>query len=307
MVRIKKEKKVRQSLTKLLLKYYNLDDDIELVYHPSNKKGWGNRVKFLRDGYNPNTPYNHRSILKCEVVAEYDEEDGNLNEELAKELCRRIHSEGIEYSKWHSGNKSVHVHFMIDYKEAKYLSILKKTILKQYGVITYKGKEYHPDYRLASNNHLIRAEFGVHEKTGNQKIHLYNSCKEPYTKKAKLKEYLWMQYTSDVKTHIENSLKYGSSNLIDSKYITYLLSTDFGKAEDGRERALFILIQVLKKKYLDKKDEFIRFIQDWYRYAGGYKLTPWAVQCKVVYGLNHDYIITERYVKEFLEELGILL
>jgi len=79
---------------------------------------------------------------------------------------------------------------------------------------------------------------------------------------------------------------------------------DFRVVEDGRERVLFMLIHVLKEGYKEKED-LVRFLWDWYKYSGGFKLSEGDVRRKVVYHWNRTYFLTERFLNELLEELGL--
>jgi hypothetical protein len=85
------------------------------------------------------------------------------------------------------------------------------------------------------------------------------------------------------------------------KYI--LTAHQFREAEDGRERALFMLIHLLKPKHTDKA-ELTKYLQEWYRYSGGTKLLDRDIERKVSYHWNRDYNITERFLDELLESIG---
>lgn len=87
--------------------------------------------------------------------------------------------------------------------------------------------------------------------------------------------------------------------------VKFLLDTaQFKECEDGRERALFILIQVLRHKY--EKEELTKTLQEWYRYSGGTKFSDYDIERKVKYHIaRQPYTITPYYVNELLEELGI--
>lgn len=302
------------SLTKYLLRYLNFQDDILLVSRPTLKDSW-QRAIFLGEGYDSKTVYNHRSILHNEIVFEYDYEEKDLNEYCVNLIIQQLKKDKIEYAKWNSGNKSTHLHILIDTKNANNLNILKQTVLRHYGTFFLKNKRVYlsnkglteykrllPDMRLASNG-LIRAEYGNHEKTGRHK-HLQHKTKN-YFSQSQLPPAVWDSYLYNVKKHIERKLSYGTGALFDTPQIKYILSTDFRDAEDGRERALFILIHVLKPLYVERKKELIKYLQDWYRYSGGTKVSGWAIDRKVHYHWKKDYTITQSYIDNFLYELGV--
>ena len=97
-----------------LRRYIQFQDSILLVYRPTLKSWWGDRCYYLDDDYLQSKPYNHRSVLDNEVVIEFDEEDKTLNRKCADYVCKRLKTDNIGFSKWDSGNKSIHVHCMID-------------------------------------------------------------------------------------------------------------------------------------------------------------------------------------------------
>lgn len=286
------------SLIKYLNKYYEIQEDILLVSHPNEDSSWGDRCYYLDDNFNPNVHYNHRSILNNEIVIEFDEDDENLNKILIDQVATRLTADNIKWSKWYSGNKSYHLHFFVDMREAKRINILKSVIIEFYGKIG----EYKPDLQLAANNHNIRAEHGVHEKTGKKKS-LVSQCKN-YYKLHDLPPALWEAYAQRVRNLIKKKALNKSKSLSSHPVVQLILNTtEFRKNDDGRERAMFALIHILKSKY--KKEELIRFLQDWYKYSGGRKMSPWAIQCKVEYHWNKDYTLSENYLNNLSYELGL--
>jgi hypothetical protein len=85
----------------------------------------------------------------------------------------------------------------------------------------------------------------------------------------------------------------------------YLLSTHkFAEAGDGHERAMFILIHALKEDYANKDDEFIKYVQDWYRYSGGTKMNAREIAHKVRYQLERSYVVSARMIDELVESIG---
>jgi hypothetical protein len=87
--------------------------------------------------------------------------------------------------------------------------------------------------------------------------------------------------------------------------IKYILTThQFREAEDGRERALFMLIHLLKPRYT-KKEELVKYMQEWYKYSSAKPgMSDSEVERKVSYHWSRDYFISERYIMEFLESIG---
>jgi len=272
--------------------------DIMVVSRPTLKDSWGDRCIFLSREYNAHKHYNHRSILSNEVVIEFDDNDANKNREYADEVARRLKLDNISFSKWFSGNKSVHIHFFIDVGQARNISLLKNTIMRYY------TKDLPlPDLRLSTPNHLVRAEYGKHEKTGN--IKSFISCNGKYPEICKLPKPLWDYYVSRQITVIKRKVSTDVNQLSELEGFKYIVSSHmFREVDDGRERAMFMLIHVLKPKYKDRKDEFIKFMQDWYKYSGGRQLTDLQIERKVNYHWNREYNFTEKYLYDLLESIG---
>lgn len=289
----------KQSLTTYLQKYYEYQEDILLVYRPESKSSWRDRCKYLSKEYEPLKPYNHRSVLDNEVIFEYDLDDKQKNRELVDEISKRLTKDNIKWSKWKSGNKSVHLHCLFNIKDLASNPTFKRAVLRYYS----KGLPL-PDMRLAGENHLIRAEFGVHEKTGNHKELISKS--PSYPEVSVVPEVIWSNYTEDLKRNMRVSIGVRSNHdLTKLKGFKFLLNpVDFRVVEDGRERVLFMLIHVLKDGYKER-DELAKFLVDWYKYSGGFKLSEQDIVGKVKYHWNRSYVLTERFLNELLEELGL--
>lgn len=289
----------KNTLTTYLQKYYEYQDDILLVYRPDSTSSWRDRCKYLSESYEPLKQYNHRSILRCEVVFEYDNDDPEKNRQLVDEVAKRLSKDNIKWSKWSSGNKSTHLHCMFKVKDLASFPTFKRMILRHYT----EGLPL-PDMRLAAENCLIRAEYGVHEKTGNKKSLI---SKHPsYPEQGMVPLPLWDKYKEDLKRNMSISIGVRSNNELSKLAgFKFLLNpSDFRVVEDGRERVLFMLIHVLKDGYKDK-EELGKFLCEWYRYSGGFKLNDSDVMGKVKYHWNRNYLLTERFLDELLEELGL--
>lgn len=287
---------------KILNQLYELQEEIGLVSHINFSDSW-RRIFYLSEEYDPKREYNHRNILDNEVVIEFDEEDEQLNKKLADQTCRNLDTAHIAWAKWTSGNKSTHVHFFINPRMARRIDVLKRAVMKFFGTITLQDTTYRPDYRLAANNHLIRLEYGVHENTGKRKQRISSSGE--YPKICELPAQIWEQYATDVRTLLRRKTSTMLGELSEHDGFKYILAThEFKEADDGRERAMFMLIHVLKGQYEGKKQEFIDYIKEWYRYSGGRKLNDRDIENKVNYHWNRNYTITEQYLNNLLYEVG---
>jgi len=287
------------SLLYYLNKYIDFQEDIMLVYRPTLKDSWGDRCKFLDSDYIPTKKYNHRSLLNNEIVIEYDNDSKATNIKYTNEVIKRLERDNIHYSKWDSGNKSIHLHFFVDITGIKNLNLFKKTIMRY-----YTDDIAVPDMRLSTENHLIICEYGVHEKTGVIKSLLY--AHKDYPQISRLPQAVYDRYIHSQKISISVRTNNYVAGLENHKAFQFILQSDkFRLADDGRERALFMLIHILKNnKFKDNKEGLTKFLQEWYRYSGGYKITDEQIKCKVNYHWKRDYMIGINYLRELLESIG---
>lgn len=288
----------KSTLTSYLSKYYDIQPEIMLVSHPYRDSSWGDRCLFLSEEYNPEKKYNHRTILLNEVVIEFDGKDAKDNRAKAVEVCKRLKTDRIEYSFWWSGNRSYHVHFFIDVANAGHIPLLKNVVSRHYteGIAL-------PDLQLCALGHLIRAEYGVHEKTGEYKS--LEKSTEQYPKICRLPNVVWDKYVKAATTVVKREMTKQVNDLSSLPGFKHVISAvDFRANDDGRERALFMLIHTLKPEYANRKDDLVRFLQEWYRYSSGKQLSDEAIKRKVDYHWSRDYTLTERYLNELLESIG---
>lgn len=304
-----------RGLMNYLRMYYIMQDKILLVHRPTKKSSWANRCMLYDEKFDSKTAYNHRSMLINELVIEYDEDDKELNRKLADRVHLKLREDGVEFAKWTSGNKSVHIHAFINPKDARHLSLLKKVFLRYYGTffVDKNNRIYEeagegrtkilPDLRLCSDTHLIRAEYGVHEKTQQHKT-LISKTKD-YGKLTEIKQEIWEEYVKQITAVTRRKITFDVNQISSLPGFKYIVSSEnFRLSDDGRERALFMLIHVLKGKYKDRYDEFVAYLQDWYRYSSGTKLTDEDIRRKVRYHWNRSYVITTNYLNELLESIG---
>ena len=324
---------MKTNLNTYLKMYSEFQKDITLVSRESGTTWWGNRVKYLDDDYNSSKfPfYNHRSVLDCEVVIEYDNPDKSLNFRFIKKAEELIKRDGLDYAIWFSGGKSYHLHIMMNFKNASRLSLIKKTVIRYYGTFYINGRnhivsqfDYNgfsdvkkdkyvrmlPDLRLSDNNHLVRAEFGLHEGSGFHKG-LIRKTPTYGDSLSVVSSVIWQSYADKVTAVIKRQVSIGVGNVIDSPEVKLLLSTtNFKQYGDGKKRVLFILINLLKKTVYNPeglygKSELVDFLWDWYKYVGGYELTKNSISGMVGYYWSRDYSrMGIGYIREVLEEIG---
>lgn len=254
-----------------------MQEQIALCHRPTVDSGWGKRCLYLDDKYDPFLPYNHRSILDNEVVIEFDEDDKNLNRRLAQQVADILDKDKIAYSMWYTGGKSTHLHFHIRSNSASSLSLLKRCIIRYYT----KNLNYNPDLQL-TGNHLIRAEYGVHEKTGQHKKLLKESV--GYPKECELPQAIWDFYTGEMSIVKKRQMTVSLKDIDDNDLVKKILDTAYIKEKvgDGRGRLVGALAQLFRHKYTNKS-ELIDFLWDWYKYSGGKELSKGQVAYQVHY------------------------
>lgn len=283
------------NLRDYLREYYKRQEKILLVYRPSEKHSWADRCFYLEEGYDQEKEYNHRLILLNEVVIEFDDNDPQVNEKYAYVVSKKLKQDNIAHSIWDSGNKSLHIHFFVYTKNVGSIRLLKKVVMRHYT----EGLPLKPDMRLAVDTHLIRAEFGIHEKSGRRKRPVYKT--RNCLKDNVLPMSVWQKYATARTITIKRRTTQDVGGICPC--IKYIASAEqFRENQDGCERALFVLIHSgLKDKY--SQPDLEDYLWEWYKYAGGYKLTEQQVRNKVRYHYKRSYG-TFSMVKELLEELG---
>jgi hypothetical protein len=292
-----KEKTFQENRFKLLS---NIKPNFLLVYRESRKSNWADRAIYQTEYYNKEKLYNHREIFPNEVVIEYDNKTKCINELYTKIITKRLKKNKILYDLWYSGNKSIHIHTFWDIPEVKYLSLLKKAIMFE----LTDGLQ-HPDLRLSSDGHLIRAEYGLHESTNKNKSPMkHNSRLLVFNKITKE---IWDRYNILTSELLHRKVTTTSSNIKEHPAFKIIFNPEsFKEVDDGRERAMFFLLQVLKKDYTTPNDLFV-FIYEWYKYSGGYKLSKDEIKRKVKYHWNKDYNLGVNYLENLVKELSITL
>ena len=286
----------KKGLTSYLNYYNELQDDILLVYHPSENSYWDDRAFYLGKNFSNHKRYNHRIVLKNEVIFEYDiDEKDTRNEGYANIIYRRLIDDGLKPSMWHSGNKSFHVHVLLDIPNYENSYHLKKEFIKH-----YTRDLPQPDLQVCSSNHLIRAEGGIHEKTMNYKS-LVKEHKD-YPSLSKIKPEIINQYTEKLK-YLDTLPKVDLTDLAKTEEVQLIMDAEkFKKYNDGRERAMVLLIHLWKDKL--EKEQLTENVWNWYKRTGGFKMQRKDVEIKVESHMNKEYNFTLNYVNNLLVEIG---
>lgn len=269
------------------LDYYSEIQPIEVVYRPNQRVDWGRNRK-IYDG-NCNYEYNHRSILDCEVVFDFDDGKYDINLAVAKEVMSKLDEDEISYQAWNTGNKGIHIHILFeDLNKAKDLSLMKRTILKHYAW----GKNI--DYQL-SGKHLVRMEFGIHEK----KRDSYKSCLSGEGATIKINRIpikIWTEYTQAVLSQINRKVKVENPEI--EGIVKDIISCKI-VLRDGRKNMLWFLIHQLKGKM--DQDKVMDTLISWYHYQGGTELTDEQIRRQVRYQWDKTYGFSKSWLDTLLQ------
>jgi len=287
-------------LTSYLRKYYDIQKDILLCYRIANSgqgSSWSDRCNYREDNYSATKAYNHRMTLDKEVVIEFDEPNPEDNLKVAEEVIKRFRKDGINYSMWFSGSKSYHVHAFFDLKEARNTRLLKSVIMRYY----CRELSFKPDLQMAGK-HLIRAEYGINEKTGKYKERIRQSS--GYPKINNIRNEVWDKYHKEMKWLMKASMSRTVNDLSESTHIKQLLDTTYFNdyLKDGRTRIIFVLANVLKGKY--EKRQLVELLQKWYHYTSGSKLTDGQIAYQVYSAYKTDKSPGITYILQLIKEIS---
>lgn len=285
----------RTTLIEYLTTYSHWQPDILLVSRKSATAGFGNKALLNTAAFNPMEHYNHRCILDDELVIEFDNPDPTKNGNCAGLVVQKLKNANIDYSVWSSGGKSVHVHCHFDIsKDYKDLKLIKRMIME----VLVKDVGYEPDYQLCVRRHLIRAEFGFHEKSGLFKKRIMET--ENYPKLAKVPEAIKVAYELVTKAR-EVAPKPKVLNAAHPLVMLVLNSKDI---KDGRKQLIWRLINILKQDF--NQEQVITMLDAWYKNNNGKDLNIRDIKKLVEYHWNRSYTITEYSFKTVLKDHNIL-
>jgi hypothetical protein len=281
-----------------IIAYAKMQSDM-LVVHSQKPDDWKVRHTINSKDFNPLTQYNHRNILDNEIVIEFDLPKLEDNAKLAQTLVEVFNSFKLNYAVHWSGNKSYHMHLFFDISKVSDISLMKRTLIRYYT----NSLGYKPDMQMAVRRHLIRMECGLHEKTLQYKKALIVTPHYPLLNKVPTQ--VWQLYDEERRKRIDRKVLRNADLEKLPEIETLLQGVNVKTADDGRERILFVLIHVLKGKYVQRQEELVQFLYDWYRYTGGRKLTKQQIYHKVRYHWNRTYYITQNYINNLLQDIGI--
>lgn len=279
-------------------------EDVHVVYHPNKTASW-QRATFQGEDYNPDTAYNHRTIYSSEIVLEYDDADRKTNYELAIRASKKMTDENAAHSIWTSGNKSTHIHAFFNFSDAENVRYLKRLILKHFGSVKHLGEWYEPDMALASPNHLVRAEYGVHESTGNNKALVDASRYFPQYNSIPVD--VWDKYDSNKHDYNNYEDEELVESVANSEAFRWLLDPEnVREVGDGRKRGVFILGNILWQQTDKSKEDIINFCKEWYREAGGHDYKDSNIRNALQSNFQRGgYTPGYLYLNDYLSDIGM--
>lgn len=215
---------------------------------------------------------NHREVLPSEVVFDLDTECQKRQKLYLNKLITKLDRGKYTYDSYHTGGKGSHTHTF--WEGLAQLSTEDRSLMKECILNAFFNKRERVyagvDYQLCTR-HLVRAEYGLHEKTLNRKLPISsNGDRHKFNKipaKAKI-EYMKRKMDKKERAKIVRS----GTGISRAAFpcVTTLLSQDFAKNKDGRKRALNILSCYFYKNVGDKG---INTIKEWndYKLNGYFK------------------------------------
>jgi hypothetical protein len=243
--------------------------------------------------------YNHRDILPGEIVWECDSTVVLDNVVAGLIIYNRLLNDGIIAQAWLSGNKSLHVSALFYTHNIKDLMAFRTFVFNKY-VGDIKAD------RALLGKHLIRAEYGVHEKTGCYKGLLVGPV-EPI--KNHIPEDLMSDFDDELfrieYNKYKDSIKRNTGIYRNRmpKCTGVLLSDEYYAKNDGVNRGLFAISNIYAHNIEDKQK--------------GYELlTKWNSKLKKPFGestllyhfrkaLNTPQSVSCRYLHNLYDELGL--
>ena len=271
----------------------------------------------------------HRSMMDNEIVIESDYPDYIDNFEAAKIIGKMIEGMGFIPHYYYSGNKSIHIHVFLDWacmtgielwKDVKkfkqdFIIWLRTEMISCFGT---NVRQFDKD--LIKATHLIRCELSKNKKgyktflgyTHNDLSFIPYVCNEEnriYPRLGKIKlsnphcinELLDRFYEGKEKNKPSNIPTFNPDDCPNEirQSVGRLLSDDFKKVKDGKQRAMFIIVSELRRVVGDDKAK--PMINDWNVRMG----SP-IEQREIDYRFTKKtYTLSNKYIHDFMEELGM--
>ncbi len=191
---------------------------------------------------------NHREVLANEVIIDCD----NKAKFVREAVYKRIKETNLAYSMWDTGNRGTHIHLYFEkidkltYEDRK---LIKELIIRYYFGDLIKSCKI--DMALVSR-HMIRIEYGKHEKTKLYKDFI-TADRELERNKILPEIKAQFEHKKELFSRPRKPQK-GCSISEPPECVKHFLSDDFRGAKDGRLRALFVLGSWYKQNNIDSDD-----------------------------------------------------
>lgn len=265
----------------------------------------------------------HRSMLDNEIIIESDYPDYVDNFEAAKIIGKIIEGKGFTPHYYYSGNKSIHIHVFLDWVTFFQVEDKKEFIewLRAKMISCWDTNIRRFDKDLIKSTHLIRCELSKNKKgfktflgyTHNDLSFIPYICNEdnriyprlgeiklssPHCIKELIDEFL----TNREKPKPKNISPFNPDDCPNEirESVGRLLSDDFKKLNDGRNRAMFIIVSELRRVVGD--DEAKEVVNDW-----NIRMGSTIKQSEIDYRFTKKaYTLSNKYINDFLEELGMI-
>lgn len=243
--------------------------------------------------------YNHRDILPGEIVWECDSPELLDNVVDGLIIFNKLLNDGIIAQAWLSGNKSLHVSTFFNTDGVGDLLLFRRCVFEHY------AGDINVD-RALLGHHLIRAEYGVHEKTGKHKGLLVGP---PVPIINELPDFLWKRYEQELfirsikEQKKQYKRQYNHYTHKAPRCVSQLESEEYFNKGDGMNRGLFIMADIYAK-YCETPEEGMGRLKAWNN-----KLKKPFRESYLKYHFNKATTSVRHvgcpYIHELLRELGL--
>lgn len=304
----------------------NCEQKLKIALMDRNNNNWtkwgGFPGELLSNNHNGVAVDVHRSMMDNEIVIESDYPEYIDNFEAAKIVGNILESKGFIPHYYYSGNKSIHIHIFLDWITFFPIENRKEFIewLRAKMISCWDTNVRQFDKDLIKASHLIRCELSKNKKgyktflgyTHNDLSFIPYICNEEnriYPRLGKIKlsapHCAWdliEDFIEEKKKAKPTATSYFNPSDCPTEIrqsVGRLLSDDFKKVGDGFGRAMFIILSELRRVVGDDKAKAM--VNDWNIRMGN----P-IRQREIDYRFTKKaYTLSNKYINEFLEEIGM--
>jgi hypothetical protein len=263
-------------------------------------------------------------MMDNEIIIESDYPEYIDNFEAAKIVGRIIESKGFIPHYYYSGNKSIHIHVFLDWDcmfgadeklKKEFIIWLRAKMISCWDTNVRKF-----DKDLIKATHLIRCELSKNKKgyktflgySHNDLSFIPYVCNEEnriYPRLGKIRlsnphsmNELLDEFFEDKKRTKPTQISYFNPNDCPGdirEAVRRLMSNDFKEVGDGLGRAMFIILNELRRVVGDEKARVM--VNDW-NVRMGSKIPQKEIDYRFT---KKAYTLSNQYIKEFMEEIGM--